>query len=70
MDAKNAFEEYVYDLRGKLDYELADFVEEPIRQSLQDYLRESEDWLYSEGEELSKSVYQDRLTDLKVKIKY
>ena len=32
-------------------------------------LNDTEDWLYGEGEDETKTVYQDRLAQLKVRIR-
>ncbi|KAI4493155.1 hypothetical protein M0802_009572 [Mischocyttarus mexicanus] len=67
IDARNALEEYVYDLRSKLtdDFQLATFVTENDRDSLCRTLDETEIWLYEEGEDCQRQVYMDRLTRLK-----
>ncbi|KAK2579751.1 hypothetical protein KPH14_011092 [Odynerus spinipes] len=67
IDARNALEEYVYDLRAKLSDEdqLATFVTESDREALCRTLDETENWLYEEGEECQRQVYVDRLTRLK-----
>ncbi|KAJ3657316.1 hypothetical protein Zmor_009130 [Zophobas morio] len=68
-DARNAFEEYVYELRGKLssDDELAPFILENERSVLLKHLDDMENWLYEEGEECNRQVYQDKLAELKTK---
>ncbi|PSN34539.1 Heat shock 70 kDa protein 4 [Blattella germanica] len=67
IDARNALEEYVYELRGKLssDEELATFVNEADRNSLCRQLDNMENWLYEEGEECNRQVYVDKLSSLK-----
>jgi heat shock protein 4 len=65
-DAKNAVEEYVYDMRGKIDggdYEK--YSDEKIRQKLLNDLQATEDWLYDEGVQQEKNVYVERLKSLK-----
>ncbi|CAF1152130.1 unnamed protein product [Adineta steineri] len=65
-DAKNAVEEYVYEMRGKVDggdYEK--FSDEKIRQKLLSDLQITEDWLYDDGMNQEKNVYVDRLKNLK-----
>lgn len=68
-DARNALEEYVYELRGKLssEDELAPYVLESDRSKMVHHLDEMENWLYEEGEECNRQVYQDKLADLKGK---
>ncbi|KAF2880978.1 hypothetical protein ILUMI_25194 [Ignelater luminosus] len=68
-DARNALEEYVYELRGKLssDDELGPFVLDSDRETLTRQLDDMENWLYEEGEDCNRQVYQDKLTELKSK---
>jgi heat shock protein len=68
-DARNALEEYVYELRGKLSSEedLAMFVSENDRSSVCRQLDDMENWLYEEGEECNRQVYVDKLNVLKVR---
>ncbi|ELU42477.1 heat shock protein Hsp88 [Rhizoctonia solani AG-1 IA] len=64
-DRKNALEEYVYDMRGKLDERLAPFVLPEEKAKILDLAQKAEDWLYSEeGEDASKSAYVERLDAL------
>ncbi|KAF4566317.1 adenyl-nucleotide exchange factor sse1 [Pleurotus pulmonarius] len=66
-DCKNALEEYVYDMRGKLDDRYAAFNQPQEKQKLLAALQEAEEWLYSEeGEDATKSAYVTRLDALKV----
>lgn len=67
IDARNALEEYVYELRGKLgsEDELATFVSENDRNSLCRQLDNMENWLYEEGEECNRQIYVDKLNVLK-----
>lgn len=68
IDAKNALEEYVYDLRGKISDEdqLGPYVTDNEREALSRVLDQVEDWLYGDGEECNRQVYVDKLTSLKV----
>jgi heat shock protein len=68
VDARNALEEYVYDLRGKLssEDELATFVTESERNSLFRELDTMEQWLYEEGEDCNRQIYVEKLNHLKV----
>ncbi|XP_060073295.1 heat shock 70 kDa protein 4-like [Ylistrum balloti] len=63
--AKNAVEEYVYDLRDKLYSQLEEFAKEEERAAFSKSLSETEDWLYDEGEDQLKQVYIDKLAELK-----
>ncbi|KAJ8667135.1 hypothetical protein QAD02_008797 [Eretmocerus hayati] len=67
VDARNALEEYVYDLRSKVSDEdqLATFVTESDRESLCRTLDDTENWLYEEGEECQRQIYSDRLARLR-----
>ncbi|KAL4078244.1 heat shock protein 70 family [Scleroderma yunnanense] len=65
-DRKNALEEYVYDMRGKLEDRYAAFVRPEEKEKLLHMLQEAEDWLYSEeGEDANKSAYVAKLDALK-----
>jgi heat shock protein 4 len=63
--ARNDVEEYVYSLRDKLSYQYKDFASEETIASIQPVLRETEDWLYGDGENQTKSVYTDKLVALR-----
>lgn len=67
VDARNALEEYVYELRGKLSApeELASFIPDPEREKLCLQLDEIEAWLYEEGEDCQRQVYADKLKFLR-----
>ncbi|KAI0044630.1 heat shock protein 70 [Auriscalpium vulgare] len=61
-DRKNALEEYIYDMRAKLDERYAPFVQPQEKEKILAELAKNEDWLYSEdGEDASKSAYVERL---------
>ncbi|CAF0905146.1 unnamed protein product [Rotaria sp. Silwood1] len=65
-DAKNAVEEYVYDMRNKLDggsYEK--YSDDRNRQKLLNDLRTTENWLYDQGMHQDKHAYVERLNILK-----
>ncbi|CAF3039194.1 unnamed protein product [Rotaria sp. Silwood2] len=65
-DAKNAVEEYVYDMRGKLDGgEYERYSDERNRQRLLNDLRTTENWLYNQGMHQDKYAYVERLNALK-----
>ncbi|KAF8515677.1 HSP70-domain-containing protein [Hysterangium stoloniferum] len=64
-DRKNALEEYVYDMRGKLEDRYAVYVQPQEKEKLLAALQDSESWLYTEeGEEATKSAYVTRLDAL------
>lgn len=62
--AKNALEEYVYDTRSKLSGAYADFIDIAIKDSYIQTLNDTENWLYEEGEDTTKSVYLSKLEEL------
>ncbi|XP_039264715.1 heat shock 70 kDa protein 4-like [Styela clava] len=64
-DSRNAVEEYVYDMRSKLCEILSDYVSEDDRNSFTLVLENTENWLYEDGENETKSVYVKKLEDLK-----
>uniref|UniRef100_A0A8C7TYB9 Heat shock protein 4 like n=1 Tax=Oncorhynchus mykiss TaxID=8022 RepID=A0A8C7TYB9_ONCMY len=64
-DAKNAVEEYVYDLRDKLCGIYEKYTTEEDSNRLTLMLEDTENWLYEEGEDQDKQVYVDKLEDLK-----
>ncbi|KAK9720193.1 adenyl-nucleotide exchange factor sse1 [Basidiobolus ranarum] len=65
-ERKNALEEYVYDTRSKLESKFKDFVVPDVKESFSKQLYDTEDWLYDEGEDATKSVYVNKLNELKV----
>lgn len=67
-DARNALEEYVYDLRGKIssDDELGPFVISGDRDKYVGQLDNMETWLYDEGEDCTRQIYVDKLNELKI----
>lgn len=66
VDARNALEEYVYDMREKLSEEgaLSSYIENNQRQNICQQLNELENWLYEEGEDCENEIYRSKLTDL------
>ncbi|XP_074069345.1 heat shock 70 kDa protein 4 [Macrotis lagotis] len=64
-DAKNAVEEYVYEMRDKLNGLYEKFVSEDDRNSFTLKLEDTENWLYEDGEDQPKHVYIDKLAELK-----
>lgn len=64
-DSKNSLEEYLYDIRSKIEGSLEKFASEEENTKLLQKVKESEDWLYGEGEESTNAIYISRLEDLK-----
>ena len=65
-DSRNALEEYLYDIRSKIESNYEKFASDEEKAKLFKKVSETEDWLYGEGEEATKSVYVSRLQELKV----
>lgn len=66
VDARNALEEFVYDIRGKIQEggELHIYLTETSRDKFCLELDQIETWLYEEGEDCERQVYIDRLSIL------
>ncbi len=66
VDARNALEEFIYDMRDKLAEEgvLSSFVVDNDRQSICAQLNELENWLYEEGEDCDRDTYRNKLNHL------
>lgn len=65
-DSKNAYEEYIYLFRDKLNGIWSDYVDENCLSNLKSKLTQEEDWLYDDGEYQKADVYIKRLEDLKL----
>ena len=63
--AKNAVEEYIYNIREKICEELEAYILEADREAFSRKLTETEDWLYEDGEDCEKAVYEDKIKELK-----
>lgn len=63
--AKNAVEEYVYEMRSKVTGPLSDFIDPSIKDNYVATLDETENWLYEDGDDVSKSIYNEKLNSLK-----
>jgi heat shock protein 4 len=64
-EKRNALEEYVYDVRGKLSDSWSDYMVESEKEPFMKTLYDTEDWLYGDGENAAKSVYVERLVQLR-----
>jgi len=64
-DAKNALEEYCYSMRDKLAAQFSPFISPQEIENSQQLLSETEEWLYNEGEDASRSAYDDKLQELR-----
>lgn len=63
-DRKNALEEYIYTLRGKLDEEYSNFASDDEKTRLKEMLAKAEDWLYDEGYDSIKAKYIAKYEEL------
>lgn len=63
-DRKNALEEYIYELRGKLEDQYKDFASDDEKAKLSDMLMKAEDWLYDEGYDSTKAKYIAKYEEL------
>ncbi|KAG0222758.1 heat shock protein 70 family [Mortierella sp. GBAus27b] len=65
--AKNSLEEYIYDTRSKVkDGVYKDYVNPADKEKFVKQLEDAENWLYDEGDEATKSVYNKKLEELNV----
>eukprot|EP01137_Pigoraptor_chileana_P004687 Opistho-2@46663 len=64
-DAKNAVEEYVYEMRDRLGDRYNEFVTEDVRSQFNTKLDQAESWLYEDGEDETKRAYLEKLGELK-----
>lgn len=64
-ESKNALESYVYSTRSALQSSLNPFSTESERTPLLKMLDDAENWLYGDGEDVTKSVYAEKLASLK-----
>ena len=64
--ARNHLETYVYDMRAHLDTigDYKSYIKEDIRASFLQTLNETEEWIYSEGENAAKQVFEDKQKEL------
>ncbi|SGZ53691.1 CIC11C00000000437 [Sungouiella intermedia] len=63
-DRKNALEEYIYELRGKLDDQYAKFASDAEKEKLTALLLKTEDWLYDDGYDSTKAKYIAKYEEL------
>lgn len=64
-DKKNELESYIYELRGKIDGQYADFASDEEKAKLKEKLEQSEDWLYDEGDDATRSVYIAKMDEIR-----
>lgn len=63
-DRKNALEEYIYELRGKLEEQYKDFASDAEKEKLTALLLKTEDWLYDDGYDSTKAKYIAKYEEL------
>ena len=63
-ERKNAVEAYVYSMRSKIEDQLREYVDDATRESFASLLNATEDWLYEDGEDETKGVYNAKLAEL------
>lgn len=63
-DRKNTLEEYIYDMRGKLDDTYASFASDDEKATLGKMLDDAENWLYDDGEDATKAQYIAKYEEL------
>jgi len=70
IDAKNALEEFVLNIRTRVNDsdDLEPYIESNIRDELVQLADAAENWLYDEGEDCQKTEYVQRLTHLQVEL--
>ncbi|KAI4719520.1 heat shock protein 70 [Aureobasidium sp. EXF-10727] len=64
-DKKNELEAYIYEMRAKIDEEYAEFSSDDEKTKLKEKLETSEDWLYDEGDDATKAVYQSKIDEIR-----
>lgn len=66
-DMRNELESYIYDMRDKIisDSHLAPFATDEEKSAFSSALETNENWLYEDGFDATKSVYAEKLGDLK-----
>lgn len=66
-DARNELESYIYDMRDKIvsESQLASFCTEDEKSAFSNMLENFENWLYEDGFDATKSVYVNKLAELK-----
>lgn len=69
VDARNALEEFVYEMRGKLQEggNLFVYIDDHTRDQICSQLDDIENWLYEDGEACEREVYKTKLNELRQK---
>ncbi|KAJ5633777.1 Heat shock protein hsp88 [Penicillium herquei] len=64
-EKKNELEASIYELRDKIDGVYAEFANEAEKDKLRAKLTDTEDWLYEDGEDTTKSVYVAKMDEIR-----
>ncbi|RAH78262.1 Hsp70 chaperone Hsp88 [Aspergillus japonicus CBS 114.51] len=64
-EKKNELEASIYELRDKIDGVYSEFASEEEKEKLRSKLMDTEDWLYDEGEDTTKSVYVAKMDEIR-----
>lgn len=63
-DRKNALEEYIYEIRGKIDDQYAEFANDDEKAKVRSLADAAEEWLYGDGEDATKAQYIAKYEEL------
>ncbi|KAJ5097349.1 Hsp70 chaperone Hsp88 [Penicillium angulare] len=64
-EKKNELEASIYELRDKIDGIYSEFASDEEKEKLRSKLMDTEDWLYEDGEDTTKSVYVAKQDDIR-----
>ncbi|KAF2285778.1 hypothetical protein GH714_007753 [Hevea brasiliensis] len=64
-DQKNALESYVYETRNKLFNTYRSFVSDREKEGISMSLKETEEWLYEDGDDETENAYTSKMQDLR-----
>jgi heat shock protein 4 len=64
-DRKNALEEYIYDLRNKLDDAWSKFANDSEKTRIREMTDAAEEWLYGDGDDASKAAYIQKYEEIR-----
>ncbi|EXJ69503.1 hsp88-like protein [Cladophialophora psammophila CBS 110553] len=64
-DKKNELEAFIYELRGKIEDQFAEFASQEEKDKIRDKLEKTEDWLYDEGDDATKAQYVAKMEEIR-----
>ena len=64
LQKKNELESFVYELRQNVTTIYQEYCDDKQKRDIQAMCDQDEDWLYGEGEDTTKSAYQQKLDKL------